>query len=441
MKDYLNAPIDSAALIFFRFFTGILLICELINGIFLGKITQYTSPAFHFSYLFTPFIKPFPFWGVIIQYVLIFTTAFCVSLGKFYRISSIVLFISFTHLFLSEKSEYINHAYLYCLMLFWLMVLPLGEKEVTKTHPRWMLWLILFHLGLAYFFAGVAKINSDWLSGTPMDLFLQQRENHPLRFIYLHPQAPLFFSWGGLIFDLFIIFFLINRSTRIPAFIAAAFFHLSNVAMFGLASFPWYCLALTSLFFSPSWSAKLWGFKKLLPVRETGRMTNFKLTQFGSFIMASYVTVHLLLPFRHLAYPHSTSWSEEGHQFSWRMMLRTKNGAMTLVGEKEDGKRFIINPLQYLTPRQVEKMKGYPDMIIEFAQFVAKEYLKKGEKIKVYCYSQISLNNHPPLPILDPEVNLVEVSRSLGPNPYILPGPDTKDRKTKGLADSMDNTQ
>src|SRR5690554_7840673 len=90
MKDYLNAPIDSAALIFFRFFTGILLICELINGIFLGKITQYTSPAFHFSYLFTPFIKPFPFWGVIIQYVLIFTTAFCVSLGKFYRISSIV---------------------------------------------------------------------------------------------------------------------------------------------------------------------------------------------------------------------------------------------------------------------------------------------------------------------------------------------------------------
>ncbi|MFA5584856.1 MAG: HTTM domain-containing protein, partial [Bacteriovoracaceae bacterium] len=350
-------------------------------------------------------------------------------------------FISFTHLFLSEKSEYINHAYLYCLMLFWLMVLPLGEKEVTKTHPRWMLWLILFHLGLAYFFAGVAKINSDWLSGTPMDLFLQQRENHPLRFIYLHPQAPLFFSWAGLIFDLFIIFFLINRSTRIPAFIAAAFFHLSNVAMFGLASFPWYCLALTSLFFSPSWSAKLWGFKKLLPVRETGRMTNFKLTQFGSFIMASYVTVHLLLPFRHLAYPHSTSWSEEGHQFSWRMMLRTKNGAMTLVGEKEDGKRFIINPLQYLTPRQVEKMKGYPDMIIEFAQFVAKEYLKKGEKIKVYCYSQISLNNHPPLPILDPEVNLVEVSRSLGPNPYILPGPDTKDRKTKGLADSMDNTQ
>lgn len=435
MMKYLNAPIDSAALIFFRFFTGIFLICELINGLFLGKITQYTAPSFHFSYLLTPFIKPFPYWGVIAQYILIMVCAVCVSLGKFYRISSVVLFLSFTHLFLSEQSEYINHAYLYCLMLFWLMVFPLGEKEISSTHPRWMLWLVLFHLSLAYFFAGVAKVNHDWLSGTPMDLFLASRKDHLLSFIYLHPKAPLFFSWGGLLFDLCISFLMIIPFTRVWAFILATIFHLSNVAMFGLASFPWYCLALTSLFFSPSWPRKIWGFRTLLK-NNNEKMSSFTLNQNTALIVSLYLIIHLLLPFRHLAYPHSTSWSEEAHQFSWRMMLRTKSGYMGLVGQKENGTHFIINPLLYLTPRQVEKMKGHPDMILQFAHFVGEEFLKKGHKIKIFCHSMISLNNHPPRPLIDPKVNLLEVRRSLKPYDFILPGPD-QEPKYKDLANTQ----
>ena len=30
------------------------------------------------------------------------------------------------------------------------------------------------------------------------------------------------------------------------------------------------------------------------------------------------------MPLRHYAYPGNVSWTEEGHQFSWRMMLRDK---------------------------------------------------------------------------------------------------------------------
>ncbi|HLT22124.1 MAG TPA: HTTM domain-containing protein [Bacteriovoracaceae bacterium] len=436
MKDYLNAPIDSAALIFFRFATGILLICELINGIFLGKINQYTAPSFHFSYLFTPFIKPLPYWGVIAQYLVIIGAALCVSLGKFYRVSSVVLFFSFTHLFLSEMSEYINHAYLYCLMLFWLMILPLDEKEITKTHPRWMLWLILFHLGLAYFFAGVAKINTDWLRATPMDIFLEQRSNHPLGFFYKQGWTPLFFSWGGLIFDLTIIFLLMIPRTRTFAFIGAALFHLSNVFMFGLASFPWYCLILSALFFSPSWPRKLWGFNQLTTSVVEGRMNNFKMTTPTLSLLVFYLVIHLCLPLRHFLYPHSPSWSEEAHHFSWRMMLRTKKGSISFIGEKEDGKKFVINPLQFLTVRQFEKMKGHPDMILQFAHFLGKEYEKKGEKIKIYCYSQISLNNHPPRPIIDHQVDLLQVPRTIRPYSFILAGP-SNDSESSNLATSQ----
>lgn len=423
MKEYLNAPIDSAALIFFRFFTGILLVCELINGIFLGKIHQYTSGEFHFSYLFTPFISPLPYSGVIFQYIIIISCALCVSLGKFYRLTTTILFISFTHLFLSEMSEYINHAYLYCLMLFWLMILPLGEKEVGRTLPRWMLFIILFHVGIAYFFAGIAKINDDWLSGTPMDIFLGERKDHFLYFIYQRSWAPLLFSWGGLFFDLFITLFLIFSPTRKMAFIFASLFHLSNVFMFGLASFPWYFILLSSLFFSPSWPRKIWGINKLMPQKNQGQLQAFNLGRLSSFFLTLYLLLHLILPFRHLFYPHSASWSEEGHQFSWRMMLRTKNGETTFVAQKEDGKKFVIDPLHYLTPRQFEKMKGYPDMLLQFAHFLAAKYQEEGVSLKIFCYTQISLNNHPPRPLIDPSIDLVQVSRSLKPYSFILPGP------------------
>lgn len=417
MRNYLNTPIDSSRLLFFKFFTCLMLIFEIINGIMIGKIHEYSVPQMHFSYLFTDFISPFPLWGIYLQYVVIIVCALLVLFGKYYRLSSTLLFLAFTHLFLSEMSEYINHAYLYSLMLFWLMVLPLGEKEVTPTHPRWMLWLVLFHVFIVYFFGGVAKLNSDWLHGTPMDIFLSQRENHLFEDFYSQKWAPLFFSWGGALFDLLIVFFFIIPKTRIPAFIMAALFHISNVFMFGLASFPWFCLLLSSLFFSMPWLKKM----PFYQVNLQGKMEQFKLNKLGFSLIVLYLLVHITLPFRHFLYPHDASWSEEAHQFSWRMMLRTKSGEITFVGEKNNGKRFVINPYQYLTTRQFEKMKGHPDMILQFAHFVGKTYQDRGEAIKVFCYSQISLNHHAPQALIDSEVDLTQVKRSIYPYRFIKP--------------------
>jgi hypothetical protein len=196
--------------------------------------------------------------------------------------------------------------------------------------------------------------------------------------------------------------------------------------MFGLASFPWFCLFLSSLFFPMPWLKKM----PFYQVNLQGKMEQFKLNQLGFSLIVLYFLVHITLPFRHFLYPHDASWSEEAHQFSWRMMLRTKSGEITFVGEKDNGKRFVINPYQYLTTRQFEKMKGHPDMILQFAHFIGKTYKERGETIKVFCYSHISLNHHAPQALIDSEIDLTQIKRSIYPYSFIKPfaSDDSKSR-------------
>jgi hypothetical protein len=47
--------------------------------------------------------------------------------------------------------------------------------------------------------------------------------------------------------------------------------------------------------------------------------------------MAAWLILQLGLPFRHFLIPGDANWTEEGHRFSWRMMLRSKVGVARLT--------------------------------------------------------------------------------------------------------------
>src|SRR5690606_10786886 len=49
----------------------------------------------------------------------------------------------------------------------------------------------------------------------------------------------------------------------------------------------------------------------------------------GLVLVASYCTLHLLMPLRFLAYGDNVRWHEQGMRFSWRVMVREKNGSVT----------------------------------------------------------------------------------------------------------------
>ena len=203
MIKLLYQPIDAAILIYFRIVAGILMAQELINSLVIGKFSVYTDPKFHFNYQYFEWLKPWPYWGMVVHFALTIFAGFAVAFNYHYRLFSIILFFGYSTLFLMEATEYINHIYLYCLISFWMIFLPLDKNR--NSAPAWMLYLLLFHMGLAYFFGGVAKLNSDWLMGTPMDLYLAARKDYPLGLLYSQKWAPYVFSYGGLIFDLMIV--------------------------------------------------------------------------------------------------------------------------------------------------------------------------------------------------------------------------------------------
>ena len=78
-----------------------------------------------------------------------------------------------------------------------------GEKALVFTQFAEMGQLLRSHLQecfgreVPFLYGGVAKINSDWLRGRPLDEWLADRGDDPmLGFILRQPWAPCFFSYG-----------------------------------------------------------------------------------------------------------------------------------------------------------------------------------------------------------------------------------------------------
>lgn len=410
MLRYLERPIDKAILIYFRIGAGLLMAMELINSLVINKIAEYYQPQFHFSYLFFEWVKPWPMEGMYLHYAVTILAGIMVAIGIQYRFWIIVLFLGQTTLFLMEMSEYINHHYLYCLISFWMIFMPLKD-DGKQTAPAWVLYLILFHMSLAYFFAGIAKLNSDWLSGSPMNLYLRVQAHHPL---------SLLFSYGGALFDLFIVPAMIIPKTRKWGLAASICFHISNVSMFGLATFPWFSLLLTSMFFNPSWPRKIPGFARLITPNEKEERHTLSPLLFSCLMI--YGAIHVLLPLRHHLYPMNASWSEEGHMFAWRMMLREKSARAIFHVQNLTTKKMVpVNPASYLTAGQVKDLNGHPDMILQFAHHLRDEYRRRWQSdVAVYASARVSLNGKPKRELIKPGTNLALEERSLKPYRWIL---------------------
>src|SRR5690606_10941920 len=185
----------------------------------------YIQPKFFFQYYGFEFIQPLG----SLTYTLFFFCGLCAltfALGLFYRISLIVLFLSFTYIELLDKTNYLNHYYFVSLVLFLMIWLPahvnfsldgLRKPALLKRQvPLWTTGSIRLMLGIVYVYAGLAKLNSDWLlEAMPLRLWLPARNDMPLIGSLLNEVwVAYFFSWFGALYDLTIPFFLLNKKTR-----------------------------------------------------------------------------------------------------------------------------------------------------------------------------------------------------------------------------------
>ena len=234
------------------------------------------------------------------------------------------------------------------------------------------------------------------------------------------------FSWLGFGFDLLIIPALLWKKTRVIAFFSALFFHLFNSVTLHIGIFPYFALALAVFCFPPETIRKIFFPKKstFLPgSNDFG--PRHKNQGIFTLIFFVYIAWQIYLPLRHWQIPGDVLWTEEGHRLSWRMMLRTKSATTYFyVVDKASGKRETVNLNDHLTHLQRSRITGKPDMMWQFAQYLRKEYAKKGKKIEVYTKARISINNGPYFEYTDEKVDLANTKWNyFGHQEWILPEP------------------
>jgi hypothetical protein len=437
----LARPIDATILAYFRVVFGAVVFWQLLRYFIEGRIASaWVEPEFHFTYLGFDWVHPLPGQGLYWVCGALAVAALTFAAGWRCRVSAVVLAVGCTYLFLLEKAKYLNHGYLVCLLAWIAVFLPLHacwsldarrRPDLRReTVPAWTLGLLRFQLALVYFYGGIAKLNGDWLRGEPMRFWLRQRGDWPFFGSFLQSDyAPWFFSYGGLLFDLLIVPALLWRRTRVAAFFVAVFFHLANGYLFTIGVFPWLAISLTALFFEPSWPRRLVAGLRRRLGKPVSRAVDVEaaavqpLSRWLPWALGIYAAIQLLLPLRQFLYPGNVSWTEEGHDFAWHMMLRTKKveAVSFYVRDPHSGAVWLLNPLAYITPRQFGEMVQDPHMVQEFSAHVAERMSQSGHPdAEVRAVVYLRLNDHPPALLVDPKVNLAGVKRSLAPAPWIL---------------------
>ncbi len=444
----LFTPVDISFLVFFRIVFGGILLWEVTRYFTHGWIARYyIEPALNFTYYGFSWVKPWSGSGMYIHFFVLGLAAACVMVGFLYRIATPVLFLAFSYFFLLDQTRYLNHFYLVLLISFLMCFLPaerafsvdalLRKRIRSAVVPAWTLWALRAQVGIPYFYGGLAKLNSDWIrGGEPMRIWLRPLTRTPV-FGHVFAADWLVYSFviGGLMLDLLVVPLLLWRRTRLFAFVAAVLFNLINAVIFEIGIFPWLMLGALLIFFSPDllrrFARAFMSPGEAFPDAEptpTGlnhqpALSLLASQKFDAALLISYFAFQLIFPLRHYLYPGDVNWTEEGHNFSWHMKLRTKGGeAVFTVTHPQSGQTWTIKPEDYLESHQLTKVITKPDLILQFSHYLAEEKRREGyDNVEVRTRAMVSLNGRQPQLLIDPNVDLAKEQVGLRPAPWIMP--------------------
>jgi len=471
-RESAGTQVDGASIAAFRVAFGLLGILVVVRFFAHGWIGPlYVEPDHHFTYLGFGWVKPWPGWGMYAHFIALGALSLGIAAGYRTRLCAALFCIGFTYVELLDRTTYLNHYYLMSLTSLLLAILPTRRETV----PLWTIWTLRAQIGVVYVFAGVAKLNPDWLfHALSMRIWLYQQGDLPLLGQLLQETWMAYvMSWGGVLFDLAIVPALLWRRTRLPAYCTLVAFHLATWVLFPqLGVFPWLMIGLSLVFFDPDWPRRLIAcYPRRFPIsirhprfplcHSSLPIPSFRLSpesrtppQHDSLDSSSYggsgndelrgqdnearhswlsralvaalvifAAVQLALPLRHFAYPGNVRWTEEGYLFAWRVMLTEKVGYVRYqVSAPDTGQSWLVEPHDYLTPLQVERMSFQPDMIQQTARIIAEDFTGRGYPDPVVnADAFVAFNGRPNARLIDPGVDLASVQPGLAPKAWVLP--------------------
>jgi hypothetical protein len=419
-KEQLFSPVSNTNLVLFRIMFGFLLACHCFSQILNGTVKSiFIEPPFTFNFIGFDFLQPIQGNGMYYYFTLMGILALMIMTGTWYKISMLLFALMWTAVYLMQKSNYNNHYYLMVLLSWIMLFLPahqrlsvdsIRNKSNRKTScPRWVYGLMIAQLFIVYTYAGLGKLNMDWLSGRFISIrFSKLAMHNMLGIIYGNSVFQTLVTYSGLLFDLLIVPLMCFKKTRRCALIAAVIFHLFNSYTFRIGIFPYLSIAMLIFFFKP---IRLRWISETELLYDRGNKVSPKLERFIMYALLLYLVIQIWLPLRSHLFQGNVFWTEEGYRMSWRMMLRTKSGSVLFrVKDAASGKQWQIDPAMHFKPVHLMWLSGSPDIIWQYAQRIKKAYKRKGyPDVEVYAIGKVSMNRYQAQSLIDPNCNLAAV--------------------------------
>jgi len=452
IKLYFFNPVDISFLVVFRIGFAIIMLWEVIRYWRHDWIRAfYIEPDFYFKYYGFEWVQPWSGDGMYYHFIVLGLLAIFIGVGFLYRISTILFFLAFSYIFLLDQARYLNHFYLVILISFLLILLPanrsfsidakLWSTRQSSMVPAWTIWILRIQFEVLYIYAGIVKINADWLSLEPLRMWLSTRADMPVvGYFFTQDWAIAVAAYGIIILHVIGAPLLLWKRTRFAVFMCYACFHILNHFTFNIGIFPWLTLFGTLVFFDPDWPkqaankiSNLFNIDKLKfttkhastdPSLTVAKQKTLIAQNFLLLFVGAWFLFQILFPLRHLLYPGNVSWTEEGHRFAWQMKLRDKKGfADFTIIDPESKQSWYIEPESYLTEKQARKMPTQPDMILQFAFFLERKWKQEyglGD-VEIRVNNYVSLNGREPAPLVNPSIDLTKLERNLTHAEWILP--------------------
>lgn len=425
-------------LVLFRIAFGLLLFLEAAGSIVTGWVTEvYVEPEYAFPHMGFGWLRLLAGNGMYFYYAAMAVPALLVMLGAHFRPALAVFAAMWICVYLGQTTSYNNHYYLMILLCGLLLLTPAhadlsrdaarGRLRRSAVCPRWCIAIFVAQVAIVYSYAAIAKISPDWLAGRPVAIWFRAKQHYPvLGPLYGEQWFQWFVVYGGILFDAAVVPMLLWRRTRWLALGLASFFHLFNSVTFQIGVFPYLGIALCLFFFPGENMRRRLRATRLAPhvaapgYGGTGRIHLGGIT---AVFLAVYFTLQLTMPLRHHLYPGNSHWTEEGHRWSWHMMLRTKSGTVVMrVVDRNTGETWTVRPREMLRGKQADRVATRPETLWRFARYVRARYERQGRDVAVYADTTVSLNGHPAQRLVDPQVDLSRAPWTwLAPLPWVVP--------------------
>lgn len=419
-------PVDGASLAVVRIVFGAVAVLSMVRLVAYGRIGPlYTDPERHLAYPGLGFVDDLGPVGTHLLVVVLGVLGVLIATGVAARPALGLFVVGFTWLELIDAATYLNHYWFMTVLGVVLALAPAEARLAVRARPGavpigWI-WAVRVLAGSVYTYAGLAKLNPDWLlHGVPLRLWLPARSTLPVVGPLLEQRpTALLLSWAGAVFDCSIVALLCLRRTRLAAWCALLTFHVATWVLFPIGVFPWLMIGVATVFFDPAWPAR-W-----VRAAGAGRAVANR-GRWRGWVAAAWVALVVVLPLRAAVIPGDARWTSEGYRFAWNVLRVERAGDVVFrITDRDTGTVRVDTAESMYTPLQWKLMATEPELMRQAAHDLRASAEAGGADVEVRVDAFVSLNGRPAERIVDPTVDLSrEPYRPLG-QPWILPAPAT----------------